>query len=489
MNAQDLKNSILQLAVQGKLVEQRPEEGTAKELLAQIKSEKEQLIKDKKIKKEKPLPEITEEEIPFEIPESWEWVRVSDLCDMYTGNSISESVKKSRYMNISEGYDYIGTKDIQFSGKIDYNNGVRIPYSDSFRVAPSNSILMCIEGGSAGRKIGILDRTVCFGNKLCMFNPINMNNRYVFFALQAPMFISSFREGMTGIIGGVSLNKLKTLLIPVPPIDEQKRIVAKIEEILPYIEQYDKAYTKLEAFNKKFPEDMKKSILQMAMQGKLVEQRPEEGTADELYEQIVAEKARLIKEGKIKKEKPLAEISEDEIPFEVPESWKWVRLGDIFASIADGDHQPPPQVPDGIPFLVISNISGEKIELDNVRHVPKEYFDALNNGRRACKGDILFTVTGSYGIVVPVDFDIQFCFQRHMALLKPLVVATEFYVEWLRSPLVYNQCTNLATGIAQKTVGINSLKSIMIPLPPLEEQKRIVAKLEQMMPYCDRLIK
>ncbi|MBR5579412.1 MAG: restriction endonuclease subunit S, partial [Lachnospiraceae bacterium] len=196
MNAQDLKNSILQLAVQGKLVEQRPEEGTAKELLKKIKAEKEQLIKDKKIKKEKPLPEITDEEKPFEIPESWEWVRLSELCDMYTGNSISDAIKKSRYMNICEGYDYIGTKDVQFSGKIDYENGVKIPYTDSFRIAKKNSILMCIEGGSAGRKIGILDRDVCFGNKLCMFNPLNMINRYVFYTLQSPTFTATFKEGM-----------------------------------------------------------------------------------------------------------------------------------------------------------------------------------------------------------------------------------------------------------------------------------------------------
>lgn len=145
-------------------------------------------------------------------------------------------------------------------------------------------------------------------------------------------------------------------MIPLPPLEEQHRIVAKIEEILPYIDQYDKAYTKLETFNKKFPEDMKKSILQIATQRKLVEQRPEEGTADELYEQIVAEKAQLIKDGKIKKEKPLPEIIEDEIPFEIHSSWKWVRLGEI-AILQNGDRSSKypvesDYVENGIPFLV-----------------------------------------------------------------------------------------------------------------------------------------
>lgn len=155
-------------------------------------------------------------------------------------------------------------------------------------------------------------------------------NRYIMWVLKAPHINFAVNAVSYGVkMPRVGTETMVNLLVPLPPLEEQHRIVAKIEEILPYIDQYDKAYTKLEAFNKKFPEDMKKSILQMAMQGKLVEQRPEEGTADGLYEQIVAEKAQLIKDGKIKKEKPLPEIAEDEIPFEIPSSWKWVKLNDL----------------------------------------------------------------------------------------------------------------------------------------------------------------
>ena len=155
----------------------------------------------------------------------------------------------------------------------------------------------------------------------------------------------------------INLDTLRGMPIPIPPLEEQHRIVAKIEEILPYIDQYDKAYTKLEIFNKKFPEDMKKSILQMAMQGKLVEQRPEEGTADGLYEQIVAEKAQLIKDGKIKKEKPLPEIAEDEIPYEIPSSWRWVRFSEVM-DVRDGTHDSPKYIETGIPLVTSKNISG-----------------------------------------------------------------------------------------------------------------------------------
>ena len=231
---------------------------------------------------------------------------------------------------------------------------------------------------------------------------------------------------------------------------------------------------------------MKKSVLQYAIQGKLVEQRPEEGTAEELYRQIQTEKKRLTKEGKIKKEKPLPEIAEDEIPFDIPESWKWVRLSDLCKSISDGDHQPPPQVPNGIPFLVISNVSSGTIDFANTRYVPQDYFEALSAERIAERGDILFTVTGSYGIPIKVNCDKAFCFQRHIALLK-LLIDWDYLFFALKSPAIKLQCDAIATGTAQKTVGLKSLRSIILPLPPLAEQKRIVAKLEEILPLCERL--
>ena len=236
------------------------------------------------------------------------------------------------------------------------------------------------------------------------------------------------------------------------------------------------------------PQQLKNSILQLAIQGKLVEQRPEEGTAKELLQEISEEKGRLIREGKIKKTKPLPEISEDEIPFEVPESWEWVRLGEISLSVADGDHQAPPKASDGIPFLVISNVSGGRLDFSNTRFVPKEYFDKLSSERIAELNDILFTVTGSYGIPILVETNRQFCFQRHIALIKSIMI-TEYLLWALNSPLIKQYCDNVATGTAQKTVGLTSLKNMIIPLPPLAEQHRIVVKLEEMLPFCDQLIK
>ena len=247
-----LKKAILQEAIQGKLVPQDPNDEPASVLLQRIKEEKQRLIKEGKLKKKdivdsiiykgddnkyyeqigKNLIDITDE-IPFEIPNNWIWTSLSYVANIYTGNSISETEKKAKYTNVVGRY-YIGTKDVGFDNKIFYNNGIAIPrkYEQEFRIAPKHSILMCIEGGSAGRKIAILNQDVCFGNKLCCFSPFAGIERYIYYYLQSPSFIDMFNGNKTGIIGGVSIAKVKRILIPLPPQPELERIVAKIDEFV-----------------------------------------------------------------------------------------------------------------------------------------------------------------------------------------------------------------------------------------------------------------
>ncbi len=233
------KKAILQEAVQGKLVPQIAAEGNAKKLLEEIKKEKAKLVKEGKIKKEKPLAEISEDEIPFDIPESWCWCRLSELCNLYTGDSINETEKKLKYTNIKEGWFYIGTKDVNFDQTINYDNGIKIPFEkENFRIAPKNTVLMCIEGGSAGRKIAFTNQDVCFGNKLCCFNSYkNEIEKFIFYFLQSTLFTDAFKDNINGIIGGVSINNLKGMLFPLPPLAEQKRIVDVIEKMLPLCEK------------------------------------------------------------------------------------------------------------------------------------------------------------------------------------------------------------------------------------------------------------
>jgi len=485
LNAQDLKNSILQLAVQGKLVEQRAEEGTARELLEQIKLKKDQLIKDKKIKKSKPLPEITEDEIPFEIPESWEWVRLGDI------SSYAQTKKKIRPNDIQNDMWSLDLEDIEkdtgailnkvcaserkISGdKVIFEKGNILysklrPYLLKILVAPDDGI--------------------CTPELVPFDTYGEIYNRYIMWVLKAPHINFAVNAVSYGVkMPRVGTETMVNLLVPLPPLEEQHRIVAKIEEILPYIDQYDKAYTKLEAFNKKFPEDMKKSILQMAMQGKLVEQRPEEGTADGLYEQIVAEKAQLIKDGKIKKEKPLPEIAEDEIPFEIPSSWRWVRFSEVM-DVRDGTHDSPKYIETGIPLVTSKNISGGGLDFSNVKYISREDADKINERSNVDTGDILFAMIGSIGNPVIVNKDRVFCV-KNVALFKNYDKSKMCieYVYWFLYREQYIM-KKVASGGVQSFISLKVFRNYLFPLPPLEEQKRIVAKIEELLPYCDQLIK
>ena len=246
------KKAILQEAVQGKLVPQIASEGNARDLLEEIRKEKlshgldfaNAKSRKRKSKKETALAgsnpcDISDDEIPFDIPENWCWCRLSELCNLYTGDSINETEKKLKYTNIKEGWFYIGTKDVNFDQTINYDNGIKIPFEkENFRIAPKNTVLMCIEGGSAGRKIAFTNQDVCFGNKLCCFNSYkNEIEKFIFYFLQSTLFTDAFKDNINGIIGGVSINNLKEMLFPLPPLAEQKRIVAAIEKMLPLCEK------------------------------------------------------------------------------------------------------------------------------------------------------------------------------------------------------------------------------------------------------------
>lgn len=484
MNAQDLKNSILQLAVQGKLVEQRAEEGTARELLEQIKLEKDQLIKDKKIKKSKPLPEITEEEIPYEIPESWEWVRLEELGEIIGGGTPKTSTPEfwdgdiawltpADMKNIKGKYASSGARNITQQG-LD---------KSSARLMPSGTVLYSSRAPIG--YIAIADNNISTNQGFKSLVPINTEiSEYMYYCLiSRTNNIVSRASGTT--FKEISGSEFGLTVVPIPPLEEQHRIVAKIEEILPYIDQYDKAYTKLETFNKKFPEDMKKSILQMAMQGKLVEQRPEEGTADELYEQIVAEKAQLIKDGKIKKEKPLPEIAEDEIPFEIPSSWKWVRLSQ--AGFTQTGNTPSKTHPEyfgsTIPFVGPGDIANGKISFS------KGLSEAGRDVARVAYADSILQVCigGSIGKCAICNQDVTF--NQQINTIYPVISLSKYLYYVLDSSYFKEFMRNNAGGTATPIINRSVWDSIVVPLPPLEEQKRIVAKIEELLPYCDQLIK
>ena len=465
MTAQQLKNSILQMAVQGKLVPQDPNDEPASVLLERIKAEKQELIKAGKIKKDKKTSEIfrgasrnlpyafceqigkeiqdISDEIPFEIPDSWEWVRLGGISySIWAGRD-----KPDDFTKVADD-----KRKIPVVANGVTNDGI-LGYTST---ATANADTITIAGrGTIGFSVYRTYEYCPIVRLIVIEQAKQIDPKYLQFYL---MYMPETSVGSS--IPQLTVPMIQPKLIPFPPIQEQHRIVAKIEELLPYIEKYAHAETQLTALNTSFPEALKKSILQEAIQGRLVPQDPNDEPASVLLERIRAEKQVLVKAGKIKKEKPLPPISPDEIPFEIPQNWLWVRLESVCRSIMDGDHQPPPQTTDGMPFIVISNLSNGSLDFSNTRHVSQEYFDSLSKERIAEQGDILFTVTGSFGIPIKVDTSQQFCFQRHIALLKPISqICNDYLLHVLKSEFLYKQCDTVALGVAQRTVGIKSLRN------------------------------
>lgn len=330
MNAQDLKSSILQRAIEGKLVPQLKEEGTAKELLAEIRSEKARLIKEKKIKKSKPLPEITDAEKPFDIPDSWEWVRLKDLGQFSSGKTPSKQVPSNWENGI---VNWFTSKDI----KSDYLSKSQILISEEaakgLQLYPVGTLLMVVRSGILKRlfPVSLLKAPGTINQDIKAFQIYDERlSMYLFLCLKglSPYILKQFRKQVT-TVDSLRFEDFSIMPIPMPPLAESQRILDRVAELQPDIDAYDKAQTKLRTIEQRFPDAMKKSLLQYAIEGKLVPQRKEEGTAKDLLVKIRAEKAQLIKEKKIKKTKPLPAITDDEKPFDIPDSWEWARFGDI----------------------------------------------------------------------------------------------------------------------------------------------------------------
>ncbi len=486
MTPQELKNSILQLAIQGKLVEQRPEEGTGEELYRQIQAEKQKLIREGKIKKEKPLPEIAEDEVPFDIPESWKWVRLGD-CSSYAQAkvkisplSITSDMWSLDLEEIEKGTGRIHTfckaAERKISGdRVCFAKGQILysklrPYLKKILVAP--------------------DAGICTPELVPFSVYGGIRPDYIANALRAPhvdFVINSVTYGVK--MPRVGTETMVNLLIPLPPLAEQKRIVGKIEELLPLIDRYEKAWGRLEEFNRRFPADMQKSLLQMAIQGKLVEQRPEEGTGEELYRQIQAEKQRLIKEGKIKKEKPLPDIAEDEVPFEIPESWKWIRLKDLATTITDCPHSTPKYLENETGYYAIgTKCINSKGEITRLFNVDEATYIKRTDRLTPQKRDIVYSREGSIVCRAVILPDKRICLgQRVMLIRCDIGVKHKFLQQYLMAYPTVQYLTRNYKGVGVKHINVADVCSLPLPLPPLNEQKRIVAKLEDLLPLCERL--
>ena len=476
-----MRAKILDLAIRGKLTDQRQEDGNARDLLKEIQAEKEKLIKEKKIKKEKPLPEITEEEKPFEIPDSWEWVRLGEIGTIYGGGT--PKTTESDYWN-NGTIAWIRPADMNFSAKYIERGEKNITEKglnkSSAKMFPKGSVIISTRATIGYVKIAKIDACTSQGCKTFgAYSQKLVLSVYIYYMIQQRMPDLEIRASGT-TFKEIAGSGVAQTVIPLPPFAEQKRIADKISVLFAQLDAIDKAYEEY----RKLQQTVKSKLLELAMQGKLTDQRDEDGDARELFQDIQEEKKRLIAEKKIKKEKPLPEIEADEIPFEIPTNWMWVRLGNICSKVVDGDHNPPKGENHPTPYIMASsqNINNDRlVNLCSVRYLSKEVFEKENLRTLASEGDIFFTSVGSLGRSCVYDGSLNICFQRSVS-----VITAQIYNWYLKrcfdSPYYQNMMYAEAKGTAQKGFYLKQLSNSLIPLPPLAEQKRIVAKLDELLP-------
>ncbi len=505
MTGQQLKNSILQMAVQGKLVPQDPNDEPASVLLERIRAEKEQLIKEGKIKKEKnpsvifrgadnlPYEKVGKnepvciaDEVPFDIPESWEWVTLKQIAVTALGKTLDKS------KNIGEYRPYLCSINVYWTG-IDLSTVKQARFEDSelSKYQLNKGDLLICEGGDVGRSAvwdrdeemyyqNALHRVRFYGNIEPRFFQLLMES------YKGAKILDNYSKGMT--IKHLVQNSLNSIYFPLPPLAEQRRIVEKIKQLTPYLKKYGSVETTLSNLNLAFPDDLKKSILQYAVQGKLVPQDPADEPASVLLERIRTEKEKLCKEGKIKRDKHESVIFrrdnsyyekvdgierciDDELPFEIPESWEWARIKSCM-DVRDGTHDTPKYVEHGIPLITSKNLSNGYLDFSTAKFISIEDHLSIKQRSKVDDGDILFAMIGSIGNPVLYRGSQEFSI-KNMALFKK--ISDEIIMDYVYIFLRYAQTymKKDATGGVQAFVSLNYLRNYLIPVPPQNEQIRI----------------
>jgi type I restriction enzyme S subunit len=520
-----LRELILELAVRGKLVTQDPNDEPASELLKRIAAEKADLVKQGKIKKQKPLPEISEDEKPFELPEDWEWVRLGSIANIFNGNSISSPEKEAKYSS-EHGIPFIATKDVGYGfDELDYDNGINIPSHDigKFRIAKKGTILICAEGGSAGKKCGIVNKDICFGNKLfaneffCSIDPV-----FILSVFLSPSFFSQFKSRMTGIIGGISTSKFNELLIPITSASNQKKIVNKVNELMPLFDQLEQqSLTSLEAhsqlvetllatltdsqnaeelaenwarisqhFDTLFTTEdsidaLEQTILQLAMMGKLVPQDPNDEPASELLVRIKKEKKQMMKEGKIKQHplvEPLGATAS------LPSSWLNIVVQD-FADIRLGgtpDRSEKKYWNGNIPWVSSGEVAN-KVILDTKEKITSEGFKNSSTNMIPA-GSLLMAIIGqgkTRGQTAILGIDA--CTNQNVAafVFNRELVDPQYVWCWAKSKYLSHRGDG--HGGAQPALNGKKVRSFIFPLAPIKEQQRIVSEVNRLSKICDTL--
>lgn len=522
MNGKQLKNSILQWAIQGKLVQQDPNDEPASVLLEHIREEKAKLVKEKKIKKDKNESIIyrgddnsyyekflatgevkcIDEEIPFEIPNGWQWERIGNIFETTSGST-----------PLSRNPDYYKNGNINWVRTTDLNNGILnkteiqitskaiIDYNLS--ILPQTSVCVAMYGGAGTiGKHCILHFDTTINQSVCAIQPngfCNMDYIHTFIEYQRPFWM----DFAAGSRKDPNINQLiiKHCLLPIPPQEEQLRIVTKLNQLYPYIYQYGNSQNRLNQINKEIWHSLKKSILQEAIQGKLVSQIAEEGTAQELLEQIRQEKLQLVKEGKLKKSaltdsiifrgddnkyfekvgKTEQDIT-DEIPFEIPDDWKWCRIGSVLNIWSARRVHERDWRSSGIPFYRAREIGkmADWGHVDNDLFIEQSLYDEFSKSGVPQIGDLMMTAVGTLGKTYVVETNNPFYYKDGSVLCigNPFRLNPYYLKLFFESSAFANQYLSESDGTTVATLTMVRLNRYLIPVPPLKEQTRIVEKIK-----------
>ncbi|SEN12902.1 type I restriction enzyme, S subunit [Prevotella sp. ne3005] len=475
MNAQQLKNAILQEAIEGRLIPQDPNDEPASILLERIRKEKERLVKEGKLKKKDlEVKPISEDEIPFEIPESWEWVRLSNLIQLLSG----QDFPPEKYNSEKKGTPYItGASNIS-NGRLHINRWTETPSV----IGIEGDLLIVCKGSGVG-KMCICDiPKIHIARQIQIIRPLSSTVLIDYVRIVVNANMQSIVSKAQGVIPGISREDVLDLNVPFPPYAEQKRIVAKIEELLPKVEKYGKTQDELNKLNEELPERLKKSILQEAIEGRLVPQDPNDEPASVLLQKIREEKQQLVKAGKLKK-KDLIEtpISEDEIPFAIPDSWEWCNLFDCvdilygypFDSTAFNENSL------GFPLIRIRDIIPSSTKTYTTEKAEERYVIK--------KGDMLVGMDGNFNVCFWKS-DNAYLNQRVCKITAKESILNQKYLYYYL-PYELEEIFKTVSYVTVKHLSDKHFRTMRIPLPPLAEQKRIVAKLEQLLGEIDKLKK
>ena len=493
MIADRLRAAILQAAISGKLTKQHPEDGTAEELLETIKTERQQLEKEGKIKKQKPLPLMSEEVDLFDVPPAWAWVRLGQLVK-YSGSGSTPKGGKAVYVH--EGTMFLRSQNIHNDGlrtqDVAFVSQATVETLGSNTAYPGD-LLLNITGASIGRAAVVPSG----------FAPSKTNQHILTIRLIDPRLARYIQTVITSDFGfrqimqrqnggtkeGLNSTSALSLPVPVPPVDEQERIAAKLDEVLPLIDQLAELEREREYLDREFAKAIERAILQAAISGKLTKQHPEDGTAEELLETIKTERQQLEKEGKIKKQKPLPLMSEEVDLFDVPPAWAWVRLGQLVKYSGSGSTPKGGKavyVHEGTMFLRSQNIHNDGLRTQDVAFVSQATVETLGSNT-AYPGDLLLNITGASigrAAVVPSGFAPSKT-NQHILTIRLIDPRLARYIQTvITSDFGFRQIMQRQNGGTKEGLNSTSALSLPVPVPPVDEQERIAAKLDRALPLA-----